>query len=166
MSRPRKRAFSRVLSHFLHLCSTFIAFPPSRLFSSARAYIYNVYARRYQSESWIIRNLPPCGDEARTTRCTAAYKKHRCLPTFTGEQRCLGKGGPGGDRTLVQTGKSYAFYMLSSLLEIVGQKSEARTSVTIAVSSINFICGTRLPPAISDMPHHANQEASGKTALG
>ena len=40
MSRPRKRAFSRVLSHFLHLCSTFITLPPSRLFlTRARIYI-------------------------------------------------------------------------------------------------------------------------------
>ena len=31
---------------------------------------------------------------------------------------------------------------------------------------LNFICGTRLPPTISDMLHHADQEASGKTALG
>lgn len=91
MSRPRKRAFSRVLSHFLHLCSTFIAFPPSRLFSHARAYIYNVYARRYQSESWIIRNLPPCGDEARTTRCTAAYKSIAASLISQGSSDALAK---------------------------------------------------------------------------
>lgn len=75
------------------------------------------------------------------------------------------KSGPGGDRTLVQTGKPYAFYMLISLLDCRA-KCGAGTAFDNAVSSKVFICGTRLPPTISDMLHHAVQEASGKTALG
>ena len=73
--------------------------------------------------------------------------------------------GPGGDRTLVQTGKPYAFYMLISLLDCRAECG-AGTALHNAVSSENFICGMRLPPTISDMLHHTGQEASGKTALG
>ena len=165
MSRPRKRAFSRVLSHFLHLCSTFITLPPSRLFlTRARIYIMCMPVGINQSHG--LSGISHRAGKKQGQLDARQHTKASLPPYFHGEQRCLSKGGPGGDRTLVQTGKSYAFYMLSSLLEIVGQKSEARTSVTTAVSSINFICGTRLPPTISDMPHHANQEASGKTALG
>ena len=120
----------------------------------------------YWNRMAFIQTMPSARNEGSNTNRQNRQKSGRTA-TDT-DVNCLSFRllcGPGGDRTLVQTGQPYALYMLISLLDCRAECG-AGTALHNAVSSENFICGMRLPPTISDMLHHTDQEASGKTALG